>query len=386
VAVVAVVAVAILVVVLTNTGAKRSVAPAPAPVPAPAPAPARAQPPALPAPTGPEQFGANVNWLFDSDLYPPSLVAAQLQKLEQTGATVARTDALWERAEPAAPVAGVHHYDWSFDDAIATALAEHGLQWLAILDYTAPWALSVPGQDHSPPSSDAGYAAFAAAFAGRYGAGGSFWASHRGLTAEPVQSFEIWNEPDNPQFWVPEPDPAGYAGLYLASRAAIKAVDPGARVLIGGLAHPTAFLPALLSARPDLAGHIDGVAIHPYGPTPGAVLSDVRNARGTLRSLGLSSVPLYVTEFGWATQPPGGVAYAPATVRPGYISTTVAGLGHSGCGIAAATLYTWVTPERNLRDRGDWYGISPPSGGSSPGITAFAAGVKAASGPGGSCG
>jgi hypothetical protein len=374
---VAVVAVAVVVLLLTNRASKPTVAPAPPP-----------EPPALPAPTGPEQFGVNVNWLFDSDLYPPALVAAQLQELEQTGATVARTDALWERAEPAAPVAGVHHYDWSFDDAIATALAEHGLQWLAILDYTAPWALSVPGQDHSPPSSDADYAAFATAFAGRYGAGGSFWASHPDLTAEPVRSFEIWNEPDNPQFWVPEPDPARYAGLYLAARAAIKAVDPGARVLIGGLAHPTAFLPALLSARPDLAGHIDGVAIHPYGPTPAAVLADVRHARATLHSLGLGSVPLYVTEFGWATQPPGGVAYAPALLRPGYISATVAGLGHSGCGIAAATLYTWVTPERNPLDRGDWYGISPPSGGSSPAVTAFATGVKAAggaSGPVGSC-
>ena len=81
--------------------------------------------------------------------------------MKATGATVARSDAFWEAAEPHAPVNGSHQYDWSFDDRVAGSLAAHGLTWLPIIDYTAPWAQSVSGQDHSPPRSFADYAAYA---------------------------------------------------------------------------------------------------------------------------------------------------------------------------------------------------------------------------------
>ena len=89
-------------------------------------------------------------------------------------------------AEPTAPVDGVHHYDWSFDDSIAGALAAHGLQWLPIIDYSA-----AVGRSRSPAattrrrSSAADYAAYAGALAARYGAGGSFWRAHPELPARP---------------------------------------------------------------------------------------------------------------------------------------------------------------------------------------------------------
>ena len=120
--------------------------------------------PALPAPAG-QVFGINVNRLFNDLTYTQAQIDAQLAAVRATGATVARSDALWEAAEPHAPVDGRHRYDWSFDDQIAGSLAAHGLTWLPIIDYTAPWAQSVSGQDHSPPRSDADYAAYAAAFA-----------------------------------------------------------------------------------------------------------------------------------------------------------------------------------------------------------------------------
>ncbi len=124
--------------------------------------PARPRPrPAGPPPPTRQQFGVNVNRLFNDRTYTPRRSTSSSRALQATGATVARSDALWEATEPTAPVDGVHHYDWSFDDAIAAALAQHGLRWLPIIDYTAPWAQSVPGDDHSPPSSAADYAAYA---------------------------------------------------------------------------------------------------------------------------------------------------------------------------------------------------------------------------------
>lgn len=326
-------------------------------------------------------FGANVGRLFNDGTYTAAQIDSQLAALRATGATAARADALWEASEPSPPTDGVHRYDWSFDDSIAGALAANGLRWLPIIDYSAPWAQSVPGKDHSPPASPADYADYAAAVARRYGLGGSFWRAHPSLTPQPTDTYEIWNEPDNAAFWYPSPDPGGYAALYLAARQAIDAVQPDARVLVGGLTHPASFVPALLAAAPALRGQLEGVAIHPYAPTPDGVLNGVRAARVALDSLGLGTVPLYVTEFGWTTDPPGALDYLPERLRPGYTERTLTALGHLDCGVAAAFLYAWVTPERNPRDAQDWFGISPPGGGSSPDVVAFTAGLSAAAAP-----
>ncbi|MGO9821358.1 MAG: hypothetical protein ACLPTJ_11990 [Solirubrobacteraceae bacterium] len=392
---VAVVALALAIVALVHGGRQRTTSTvavqatttAPAPVsPGPAhtstslaAAPVTPGPPRQPPPTA-QAFGVNVNLLFNGGTYSQTQINSQLQAVRATGATVARSDAFWESAEPSAPVHGVHHYDWQFDDEVAGSLAQDGLRWMPILDYTAPWAQSIAGQDHSPPSSPADYAAYAAAFAARYGPAGSFWHAHPSLTPEPVQTFEIWNEPDNAQFWTPAPNAAAYAELYEQARDAILAADPTGRVLIGGLTSPGTFLPAMLAADPELRGHIDGIAIHPYGD-PLVLLSKVRAARAAITSLRLGPVPLYVTEFGWTTRPRGTVDYAPESARPGYLVATLGALGHLDCGVAAALLYTWVSPESDPANGQDWYGISNPHGGSTPDVVAFTAGLKAAAAP-----
>ncbi len=377
------IAAAVLVVVLlTRPSPRRPAGRHPAPA---GPVGGQVGGPALPAPSG-IRFGASVNRLFNDGTASPQTIASVLGALRATGATLARSDALWEASEPTAPAGGVHTYDWRFDDTVAGDLAAAHLAWLPILDYSAPWAQSIAGQDHSPPSSTADYAAYAGAFAARYGTGGSFWSSHPGVPAEPVTAIEIWNEPDNPQFWTPGPDAGRYAELYLAARAAIDAVDPTARILVGGLVHPATFLPAMLRAVPALAGHVDGVAVHPYG-VPHVVLTRIAAARAALRALGMGAVPLYVTEFGWTTSPPGAQAYAPAARRPGYIRTTLRALGHTDCGLATVVLYAWVTPELTPSDSGDWYGIydsgadgpAPPDAAAT---AAFTAGLSDATAPG----
>ncbi len=334
-------------------------------------------PPAPPRPAG-EQFGVNVNRLFDDRTYGPAQVDLQLSALAATGATIARSDALWEVTEPTPPAGGAHRYDWSFDDGIAAALAHHGLRWLPILDYSAGWARAQPALLHSPPRSPDEFAAFASAFARRYGAGGTFWQAHPDLPSLPVDIYEVWNEPDNATFWQPLPNAPAYADLYLAARDAIAGVDPFARVIVGGLVHPASFLTAMLRARPQLASRLDGVGVHPYGANPGVVLARVRDARLALVSLGLPNVPLYLTEFGWAVHPRGSLGFAPESLRPRYISASIAALGHTDCGIAAVVLYTWVTPESDPSNHEDWFGIHPPRGGSSPDTGAFAAGIRAA--------
>ena len=345
----------------------------------------RAPPPVSPPPQQQPvpEFGVNVNRLFNDGTFSQSEIDAQLAALHATGATLARSDALWEASEPAPPDGSLHHFVWSFDDEIAGSLAAHGLRWLPIVDYSAPWAQSRPGVDHSPPTSYSDYAAYAAALAMRYGQGGTFWRSHPDLPRLPVETYEIWNEPDNPVFWEPVPNPGAYAALYIAARAAIHGADPRAVVLVGGLSNPARFLPAMLTAAPGLRTGIDGVAVHPYGADAAAVIAHIAADRALLGTLGLAATPLYVTEFGWSTQPAGAPDYGAAALRPRYIAQTLYDLGHSGCGVAAALLYTWVTPRRDPRDTEDWFGISPPSGppGAGPDVAAFTLGLKAATTP-----
>lgn len=378
-----VLAAAILVGVLVHSGGGRREHPRPAPSPPPAATPPPTGPPVpRPAPSGPPAgrfaIGANVNRIFDDRTYTAAQEAALVRALAATGVDTARSDTFWELTEPQPPHGGVHQFDWSFDDGVASILAAAGLRWLPIVDYSAGWDRVRPDLLHSPPRHPAALAAFTAALARRYGPGGSFWAEHPELPPRPVHEYEIWNEPDSPLFWSPAPSARDYAQLYAAARAAIHGADPGARVLVGGLTRPSGFLPELLAADPALRGALDGVAIHPYGDSTAAVLGLVRQARTALRALGLERVPLYLTEFGWVIAPPGARHYIPAAARPALVQATVAALGHTDCGLAAEVIYTWVTPRRNPADPEDWYGLEPPGGGPSADATALAQGTAQA--------
>jgi len=330
--------------------------------------------------SSPEQFGVNTGVLFNSEQYTRAQIDAQLAALAATGATVVRSDALWEDTEQQPPIGILHRYNWTLDDEIVGSLAAHGLRWLPIIEYAAPWARSDPGQIHSPPSSVSDYADFASAVASRYGPHGSFWLENPGIQSLPVLTYEIWNEPDESRFWPPSPNPAAYAALYGAARSAILDEQDGAHVIIGGLTRPAWFLQAMLAGDPGVRDQIDGVAIHPYASTPNRVFANIRAARLAMLSDGLGSLPLYVTEVGWTTH---GSSFASATAakRPGYISTTFATLAHSDCGIAEVMLYAWTTLERDPSKPADWYGISPPGAGASPDTAAFSAALATAGAP-----
>ena len=47
-----------------------------------------------------------------------------------------------------------------------------------------------------------------------------------------VQTFEIWNEPNNAIYWQPAPNPVAYTADLIAAYKAIKKVDSSSLVLI----------------------------------------------------------------------------------------------------------------------------------------------------------
>jgi hypothetical protein len=300
---------------------------------------------------------------------------AQLAQMEADGVSVLRIDASWSSIQLAAPGPGGPTYSFSGEDAEVAALAVHHIQWLPVIDYSAPWAGTIVGDWRSPPADDAQFAAFAAAIAARYGAGGTFWSQNPQLPYEPVSTFEIWNEENGDYFWDTGPDPAGYARLYLAARAAIHAVDGGAQVMIGGLTNPEqgisalAYLTQMFQDVPALAGNVDAVGLHPYAADATGVVSIVVGVRDLLDSLGESSVPIDVTEFGWQTGDP-----AVEQQRAAMMSEVALALGNSNCGIGLLAPYDWMDPSY-ITD-GDW-GLAGTSG-VRPAGTAWFSGLSAA--------
>jgi hypothetical protein len=280
----------------------------------------------------------------------PSLAA-----MAAGGIKTVRFDATWATAEPTRPVRGHHRYAWRTFDDIAAALARHGLRWQPVLAYATPWASHRAGL-HTPPASAGNYGAFAGAFAARYGDGGAFWRTHPGLPAMPIRSFEIWNEENTASFWSPAPDARAYADLYAAARAAIHAFDPWAQVVVGGLANvhdPARYVAAMLAHRPDLRGHLDAVALHPYGISADAALQAVVRLRHGLAALGSPEAPIVVSEFGWMTSGHRAVSEA---WRARQVVALTRALARSDCNVGAVQLHTWARPQPH-RDPGDGYGI-----------------------------
>src|SRR5207302_4445652 len=118
------------------------------------------------------------------------------------------------------------------DAAVALAAAAH-LRYYPMM--------GLPGPTQEPAAAAGAMAQFVTSFAQRYGRGGAFWSEHPELPYLPVESYEIGNEPDitptapADQTSLHYPDPASYALVYQAARAALHGVDPAAQAVVGGM-------------------------------------------------------------------------------------------------------------------------------------------------------
>ena len=277
-------------------------------------------PPAPPPPTGGEQFGVNVNRLFnDPGLHAGADRRAAGGARRPTGATIARSDALWEAASRRRRAAASTTTTGASTTGSPARSPRTASQWLPILDYSAPWAQSIPGQDHSAAPSPRRLRGLRRRVrrplrrrAARSGA------STR-LPAAPGAHLRDLERARQPGVLGARPrTPAAYADLYLAARDAIAAGQPGARVIVGGLTNP-ARVPAGDAARAAAAARPHrrrrDPPVRPAARSWCCARSGRRAPRWT-RS-GWPSVPLYVTEFGWTTHPPGALDYAPGRAAPG---------------------------------------------------------------------
>ncbi len=211
--------------------------------------------------------------------------------------------------------------DWTATDRLVRGLVENGIEPLPVVYGTPCFVVQCDAGDRGQPSplpplgsgpAKLAWAAFLNEVAGRYGPGGSFWTENPSVPRRPVRVWEIWNEPNVPQFYAPKPSVDGYAELLQISARAITMADPGATILVGGLSgdpdKPGAiqgpeFLDGLYwtGARADF----DAVAVHTYAPHLAGVRSQLVAFREVLASHQDRETPIWVTELGWGATPSG---------------------------------------------------------------------------------
>ena len=153
------------------------------------------------------------------------------------------------------------------------------------------------------------WARFVSGVASRYGRGGAFWALHPELRPMPIKAYQVWNEPNLPAYWRPHHDAAGYLRLVRLTRVRLRAVDPKAAIVLGGLPDSRLgtrmldYIRAIYAQRGARA-LFDVVALNPYAPGPAGVLDKLNQVRAYMDRRGDHRTPIWVTEIGWATGGP----------------------------------------------------------------------------------
>lgn len=242
----------------------------------------------------------------------PSTVAGLVRSAERAGATIISTAAsfrtlqLRERGD----------YRWNRLDRTVRAARARGMQVRFQLVGLPQWARSDQG-DQEPwtaprtRSELAAWRTFVTDLTRRY--------------ADDVRYFEIWNEPNEADFWPTGPDPEEYARLLQVSYDAIKQVDASVQVVSGGLSNnDIGFLQSLYDEFEAGPGPtpFDMLGIHPFNGdrAPDTDLTAWRHTREpygefdqnflgfrrmheVLTEHGDDDLGLYIGEFGYSTEP-----------------------------------------------------------------------------------
>ena len=136
--------------------------------------------------------------------------------------------------------------------------------------------------------------------------------------ASPLRVWQVWNEQNSPKYFAPKVDVGSYAKLVKSTSKAIKAVDPGAEVMLGGMWGPANAGKVVLPLKPYLKKlyrvkgiekHFDSIALHPYAANTSASLEQLEVARATVKQAGDRKVGTWITELGWAADGPKSNAY-----------------------------------------------------------------------------
>ncbi len=257
------------------------------------------------------RFGINevLGW---PGLYPPDRLEQSLGLIAQAGIGWVRLNWAWKDLQPQQGP-----FDYAHLDAVAQIATAHHIQVLPILMAVPAWSSTAPDElkaqrgnlspvDRYRPKNMADWLQYVREVVERY--------DSDGLDDAPgsprIAYWEVWNEPNIPEFWPPTPNAAEYLTLLKATYQAIKATDPTAKVVLGGLANAgfNADGSSYLQTLYDLgaAPYFDVVSIHIYSYPPLGI-APVQNAVTGVRTImdthNDKGKPLWLTEIGWSDAP-----------------------------------------------------------------------------------
>jgi hypothetical protein len=246
----------------------------------------------------PAAAGVPRNWIgvvADGPMTDPAADrAAEWTLLADSGAGSVRASFFWPLGQPTS--SGT--VDYTRYDAVVLAAARTGLGVMPVVQGTPGWAAAKPGDPASPPRKDADFGRFLKALVRRYGPHGSLWTDHPEVSARPIRHWQIWNEPNIDRYWSRQPFAKSFVRLLRAARRALRAADPGARVVLPGLPNRSwAALRSIYGAGGRRA--FDVVALHPYTGKPRNVVKLVRFSRRVMARYGDRRKPVWVTELSW---------------------------------------------------------------------------------------
>lgn len=235
-----------------------------------------------------------------------------LDAQSKAGVNLIRQPFLWQEIEPTKG-----QYVWGPYDRLVGRAAQAGIEIMPVV-FGVPkgeGAKKVKGAKVTatttmPPKSPAHFAAFAAVLAKRYGPNGEYWKANPSVTAKPITTWQIWNEPNLPPYWGGKPNAKAYAKLLKPTYKALRKVDPKAVIVTGGLPESKLGVPLLKFVHTMVSSgarkSFNVLAVHPYANTADQVLAKTRAARKTAIKAGAKNPDVWITEFGWATGGPGG--------------------------------------------------------------------------------
>jgi len=297
--------------------------------------------------------------MADGPLLAPSTnLEHEFDVMVSTGVESVRVAFYWSDAQPdpSAPI------DYRETDRVVAGAAQRGLSVLPVVIRAPAWAALSPGDIASPPKGTADYTRFVAALVRRYGPDGSFWLERPDVPKRPVRDWQIWNEPNITRYWSKQPFAAGYVSLLRAAGAEIKRIDPGARIVLCGLAN---FSWRALRSIYKAGGrkHFDVAAVHPFTGKVRNAARIVRLNRAVMRRYGDARKPMMLTEVTWSS------AKGQKTTIFGWEVTesgqakrvtqalTLFARERRSLRIERVYWYTWLTPDRASPNSFDWSGL-----------------------------
>jgi hypothetical protein len=236
-------------------------------------------------------FGVMINGPLDS---PNADLMAEEGVMRQAGVQSQRVPFNWDliqRDPNAAP-------DWSQVDRKVLAAAANGMSVLGLVLGSPPWASTHPNIPLSPPKDPGTYANFMRLCIARYGPFGSFWTEHPEVPATPIRDWQVWNEPNLSDYFSVQPFAKPYVRLLRAARKAIKSADPGATVVMAGLANFSWRALAQLY-KAHVKGLFDVAAVHPFSGHPANSVKIVKYNRRVMVRYHDARKPVWLTELTW---------------------------------------------------------------------------------------